>query len=83
MVTTFAPTKIDSSDNAPKAMFSNKGVTELCPPPSFDYSTYDLKYDEVDRLVGQVTDALVDIKDETGRFRYQRVSRSRARTSSS
>lgn len=72
MVTTFAPTKINASDNAPKAMFSNQGVTELCPPPKFDYLAYQLQYDGVDRLVGRVTDALVDIKDETGRFRYQR-----------
>lgn len=55
----------------PKAMFSNEGVAELIPPPAFDYRTYELRADEVHSLIGRVTEALINIKDETGRFSYR------------
>jgi len=58
--------------NTMEGMFSSKGVDELAPEPMFDYRTYTLEEAEVHRLMRRVTEALIDIEDKAGRFRYSR-----------
>jgi len=65
------PAPAVEKDVNPAFMFSNEGVDELIPPPLFDHKTYEITEENVHRLVGSVTEALVNIKDETGRFSYK------------
>jgi hypothetical protein len=70
-----APIAVSEAGINPKFMFSNEGVDELIPPAAFDYKTYDLQVGEVHKLIERVTEALINIKDATGRFSYKSGSR--------
>lgn len=60
------------NDPNDKSLFSNEGVVELIPPPTFDYRTYELKPDEVEDVINRVTDHMVHLKASDPRFTYTR-----------
>lgn len=60
------------NDPNDKSLFSNEGVVELIPPPSFDYRAYKLEVDEVEDLIQRVTEHLVHLKASDPRFTYTR-----------